>query len=201
MLDERLRPLIGPPLDAVAGHVVARGIGANTVTLLGFAVGVGAMLAIAHGAYSAGLALLAVNRVADGLDGAVARRSRVSDLGGFLDIVLDFIFYSGVVFAFAWADPAANALAAAFLIFAFVGTGSSFLAYAIMAARRGIDTAQRGRRSLFYLSGLTEGTETIAAFVLFCLFPGLFAVLAILFAALCWVTTLSRIVIAWRSLA
>lgn len=201
MLDARMRPWVAPPLERIAARLTAAGVGADSVTLAGFAMGVAAMVAIALQAYPAGLALLLLNRFCDGLDGAVARRVGVTDRGGFLDIVLDFIVYSGIVFAFAVADPAANALAAAFLIFAFVGTGSSFLAYAIMAAKRGLDRGQRAHRSLYYLGGLTEGTETILAFVLFCLLPGWFAPLALLFAALCWITTLSRIAIAWRSLA
>ena len=99
--------------------------------------------------------------------------SRLTDLGGFLDIVLDFIVYAGLVFAFAVADPERNALAAAFLLFAFMGTGSSFLAFAIMAAKRGISSELRGRKSLYYLGGLTEGTETILFLVLACLLPSI----------------------------
>lgn len=201
MLDARVRPWVAPPLERIAARLNDAGIGADLVTLAGFAVGVAAMMAIALEAYTVGLVLLLANRICDGVDGAVARRVGVTDRGGFLDIVLDFIVYSGIVFAFALADPQANALAAAFLIFAFVGTGSSFLAYAIMAARRGLDHGQRAHRSLYYLGGLTEGTETILAFVAFCLLPGWFPQLALLFGALCWVTTLSRVAIAWRSLA
>ena len=124
----------------------------------------------------------------------------MTDLGGFLDIVLDFIFYSGIVFGFALADPARNALPAAFLIMAFVGTGSSFLAYAVMAAKQRLATSERGPKSLYYLGGLTEGTETIFVFVLFCLFPDSFPLLAVGFGALCWLTTASRVATAWRTL-
>ncbi len=54
----------------------------------------------------------------------------------------------------------------AFLLFSFInGTGSSFLAYAIMAERSGSAglPAQQGhkRKGFFYLGGLTEGAETI----------------------------------------
>ena len=124
----------------------------------------------------------------------------LTDLGGFLDIVLDFLIYAAVPFAFALADPAANALPAAFLIFSFMGTGSSFLAYAIMAAKRGIATELRGRKSLYYLGGLTEGTETIVAFVLACLWPAWFPLIAWTFGALCWLTTATRIVVAVQTL-
>ncbi|MFA0698669.1 CDP-alcohol phosphatidyltransferase family protein, partial [Vibrio sp. 10N.222.49.C9] len=77
--------------------------------------------------------------ICDGLDGALARRQGITDAGGFLDISLDFLFYSMVPFAFVLANPEANAIAGAFLIFSFIGTGSSFLAFAVMAGKRGID--------------------------------------------------------------
>jgi phosphatidylglycerophosphate synthase len=200
MLDARLRRLIDPPLERLAGPLAARGLSANAVTLIGFALGLCAMAAIALQHYLLGLGLLLVNRLCDGLDGALARRRGLSDLGGFLDIVLDFIVYSGVPFAFALADPARNGLPAAFLIFSFVGTGTSFLAFAIMAAKRGLATDLRGRKSLYYLGGLTEGTETILAFVLACLLPGWFPAVAYVFGGLCWLTTATRITAAWQTL-
>jgi phosphatidylglycerophosphate synthase len=200
VLDARLRRLIDPPLDRLSAPLVARGISANAVTVAGFALGLGAAAAIAGRAYLLGLALLLLNRLCDGLDGAVARRRGLTDLGGFLDIVLDFLIYAAVPFAFALADPAANAPAAAFLIFSFMGTGSSFLAYAIMAAKRGVSTELRGRKSLYYLGGLTEGTETILAFVLACLWPALFPWIALIFGLLCWLTTMTRIAVAVQTL-
>lgn len=193
MLDARVRRLVDPALHELGRALHRRGIGADVVTLAGFAFGIAAMAAVALGAFGLGLALFAVNRLADGLDGAVARHSRLTDLGGFLDIVLDFITYAGMVFAFAVADPERNALAAAFLLFAFMGTGSSFLAFAIMAAKRTLATDERGRKSLYYLGGLAEGTETILFFVLACLLPGQFALLAWIFGGMCWLTTLARV--------
>ena len=192
MLDPMMRRLVDPPLNAVGKRLAGAGIHANAVTWAGFAFGVAAMVALAFQHYWLALALIAANRVADGLDGAVARHVGVTDLGGYLDIVLDFLVYSGVVFGFAIGRPD-QALAAAFLIFSFVGTGSSFLAYATMAAKREISTDLRGRKSLFYIGGLTEGTETIALFVAICLLPQWFAWLAYGFGALCWLTTGARI--------
>jgi phosphatidylglycerophosphate synthase len=196
VLDARLRRLIDSPLDRLAAPLASRGLSANAVTVVGFLIGLGAAAAIAGRAYLLGLGLLLLNRLLDGLDGAVARRRGLTDLGGFLDIVLDFLIYSAVPFAFALADPGANALAAAFLIFSFVGTGSSFLAFAIMAAKRGIATDLRGQKSLYYLGGLTEGTETILMFVLACLWPAWFPWIALVFGLLCWLTTATRIAIA-----
>ncbi|MGF1474192.1 MAG: CDP-alcohol phosphatidyltransferase family protein [Geminicoccaceae bacterium] len=166
------------------------------MTLIGFFVGFGACVAIAAGQPLLGLALFLVNRLLDGLDGAVARVNGTTDLGAFLDIVLDFLVYSGVILAFAVADPERNALPAAVLITSFVGTGSSFLAYAVIAAKRGQSTQARGRKSIYYLGGLTEGSETMAVLSLMCLIPAWFPVLATLFAFLCWLTVAARIYMA-----
>ncbi len=199
MFDAALRPLIDPPLDAVGRRLGAAGVSANAMTLGGFALGLLAIPLLAAGAYGAALATIFVNRLADGLDGAVARNVGASDLGGYLDIVCDFLFYAGVVFGFVLAAPA-NRLPGAFLLFAFIGTGSSFLAFAALAARRGIETRVRGAKSFYYLGGLTEGAETIALFTAFCLFPAAFGPLAWIFGAACWVTTLARVLEARRLL-
>lgn len=192
MLDGRLRRMIDPALDRVAAGLARRGLGANAVTIGGFFLGVGAWVALACQAYPWALALIAANRIADGLDGAVARRTGPTDLGGYLDIALDFFFYAGVPFFFAVGRPE-HALAAAFLVFSFVGTGSSFLAFAAVAAKRGIATESRGQKSIYYLGGLTEGAETIVAFAAICLWPDSFAWIAWVFGGLCWVTAAGRV--------
>ncbi len=195
MLDPILRPTIDRSLATAARHIAKRGITPTMVTVVGFCVGLAAMLALALQAYGLALALILINRFMDGLDGAVARVVGASDIGGYYDIVFDFIIYAGLVFAFAVGQPEA-ALAAAFLIFSFVGTGSSFLAYAILAQKYGITTESRGSKAFYYLGGLTEGTETVLLFVAICLFPSAFIWIAFIFGAACWVTTASRIMIA-----
>ncbi len=198
MLDAAARRLIDPPLDRAGAALARAGIGADAVTLAGFAFGMLAVPALAFQAYGAALALILANRLLDGLDGAVARRAGPTDLGGYLDITCDFLFYGAVVFGFALGRPD-HALPAAFLILSFVGTGTSFLAFATIAAKRGITTETRGRKSLYYLGGLTEGTETVALFVALCLFPDAFPWLAWGFGALCWLTTLGRVAAAFRA--
>lgn len=191
MFDARLRPLIDPPLNAVGRWLAKAGIGANSVTLAGLIPALGAALAIAHGHYGAGLALIIVNRLLDGLDGAVARASRPTDFGGYLDIVGDFVFYVAVPVGFGLASPE-NLAAALVLVASFALTGVSFLAFATLAAKRGIETAAHGRKSFFYNTGLAEGAETIAAFAAMCLWPDWFSVLALLFASLCGITVIQR---------
>lgn len=195
VLDARIRRWIDPALDRIARGLSRFGLSANAVTVLGFAFGAGMWAALAFQEYILALALLAANRLADGLDGALARRLGPTDLGGYLDIVLDFFFYAGVPFFFAVGRPE-FALPAAFLVFSFVGTGSSFLAFSAIAAKRGVTTEVRGKKAIYYLGGLTEGTETIAVFVAICLFPDHFAWFAWGFGTLCWVTTATRLMTA-----
>lgn len=194
-----MRRRIDPPLDRLGARLAAAGVRADAVTLAGFAVGLTAIPLVAVGWTWAALGALLINRLADGLDGAVARHDRLTDLGGYLDIVCDFLIYAGIPVGFAVLDPQANALAAVVLLFSFMGTGSSFLTYAIIAAKRGETTEIRGRKSLYYLGGLTEGTETFVFLAAICVFPQAFVPLAYLFAAACWITTVSRMLAAVRA--
>ncbi|WP_120496267.1 CDP-alcohol phosphatidyltransferase family protein [Kiloniella sp. EL199] len=193
MFDAWMRTKIDPPLDKI-GEVLSRsGLSANQITWAGFIGGMFVVPALATQSYYLAIAAIAFNRLCDGLDGAVARKRGITDLGGYLDITLDFIFYSAVVFGFALAMPEENSLAAAFLIFSFMGTGASFLSFAIVAAKKNISTEIRGKKSIYYLGGLTEGTETILLFLALCLWPDKFALMAWVFGALCWLTTSFRI--------
>lgn len=200
MLDNAVRRRIDPCLDRVARDLARRGIGANQLTWSGFALGILCCGAIAGGYHAAALPLLAANRICDGLDGAVARATTPTDRGAFLDIVLDLIFYAGFVFAFA-IDASVNGVAAAFLIFSFSGTGSSFLAYAIMSERRGWRPVAETRKGFAHLGGLTEGAETTAVFVAMLVWPAHFPVFAWIFGALCWLTTVTRLHAALRATA
>lgn len=200
MLDRLAIGWLKPGLDRMAVLLVRAGVGADAVTWVGFAIGIGAALAISQQRFGMGLALLLVSRLADGLDGAVARQTQPTDRGAFLDITLDFLFYASIPLAFALADPGANALAAAVLLATFIGTGSGFLAYAVMAERRQLASKTFPAKGIFYLGGLTEATETIVCFVLMCLWPMYFAIFAYVFAVLCGVTIATRVFAGWQSL-
>lgn len=193
MLDGTIRPKIDPALNAIARLFVRVGFSADMVTTLGLVIGLLAAGAIVFKLYWLGLILLLVSRICDGVDGAVARINGKSDFGGYIDIVFDFIFYGVIPLAFIIADPANNAVAGGVLIFAFYANGASFLAFAIMAEKHGLSTDQRGEKSIFFTTGLAEATETIAVFVAFCLFPTYFALIAYLFAIVCFYTTVVRI--------
>lgn len=198
MLDGWFRARLDPVLGAAGERLARAGISANAVTYAAFAAGLAGAAAIAGQRFGLGLVLILLSRLGDGLDGAVARARGRTDLGGYLDIVLDFAFYGLVPLAFVIADLEANAIAGATLIAAFYANGASFLAYAVMAEKRGLASDARGEKSLFFTTGLAEATETIAVFVAFCLFPGWFPPIAYAFAAVTVYTTVSRVVLARR---
>lgn len=191
MLDAKLRPLIDPPLNRAGAMLARAGVTANGLTFAGLALGLGGAAAIALGEIGWGLALIIANRLTDGLDGAVARARGPSDLGGYFDIVADFAFYVSVPLAFGTLAPA-NTLPALVLTASFVLTGVSFLAFAVIAAKRGETTEAHGRKSFFYSTGLAEGAETIAVFIAMCAAPAWFGAIAYAYAGLCVATVVQR---------
>ena len=197
MFDAAIRRRIDPPLNRIGARIARLGVTANAVTACGLGLGLGSAIAVAFGEFGVALALLIVSRVADGLDGAVARATSPTDFGGYFDITADFLFYGAVPLGFAVSDPASNALPAAVLLLAFYFNGASFLGFAIQAEKRGLSTAAQGRKSLYYSPGLLEGAETIGFFIAICVWPGAFGPLALVFAALCFYTGAARLV--WAS--
>ncbi len=199
MLDGVGRKVIDPLLVTLGSALARRGISANAVSVAGFLVGLAAALAVMQQAYLTGAVLIVLSRLCDGLDGVVARANGVTDFGGYLDIVLDFAFYGIIPFAFALADPMTNAVAAAALLLSFYVNGASFLAYAILAAKRGDQTEARGKKSIFFTTGLAEASETLAIFLAACIWPSWFPLLAWVFAAICIYTACARILVARAS--
>ena len=198
MFDPVLRRLIDPPLNRAGGWLARQGVAANATSLTGLAVGLLAVPALAYGRYDLGLLAILLNRLIDGLDGPIARQGSPTPFGGYLDIMCDMAFYAAVPIGFALASPV-NALWAAILLASFVCTGASFLGRAVLAAQLGeSNDGRRGRKTFFHAAGLIEGSETIAAFVLFCLFPGSFPWLGGMFAALCVWTAAARVLDAYR---
>lgn len=198
MLDRLALKLVKPAVDAAARRLAERGLTADQVTLAGFGFGMIAAILIASGLPALAILPLLANRALDGVDGALARLTGPSERGAFLDIALDFVFYAAVPLAFAAAAPAANALAAAILLAAFLATGTSFLAFAVIAEKRGLKSTQYPSKSFYYLGGLTEGTETILCFLAMCLWPADFPLIAMIYAAMCAVTVTTRLIAGWK---
>ena len=200
MLDKYIVPVIKKPLRSLASVLHQRGVKADTVTVVGFVLGLACIPLLAFEHPYIALMFLLLNRIADGIDGELARLNSPSDAGGFLDITLDFVFYAVFPLGFALADPAQNALPAAFLIASFVGTGASFLAFATLADKHSVVSPDFEYKSMYYLNGLAEGTETIVCFTCMCLFATYFAQIAWVFSILCLITAANRIIFGYRTL-
>jgi phosphatidylglycerophosphate synthase len=197
MLDRLMRRVIDPPLDRMGFTLARIGVPADAVTFAGLAAGLATAAAVAFDADLWALAFLAASRLLDGLDGAVARASRRTDRGGFIDIVFDFVFYGAVPLAFALRDPGPDAIPAAVLLFSFYVNGASFLAFAAVAAKRGLESRIHGIKSIYFSVGLAEGTETILVFAVMILRPDWFPILAYAFAGLTLMSAISRVALAW----
>ncbi len=198
MLDSYLRPSINRFFQANESLLRRLPISANAVTLCGALLIPVIVVSIAYGAFYLALGLIVLNRVLDGLDGVIARLNGATDFGGYSDIVADFIFYASIPVAFALYNAPENAVPSVLLLASFIASSSSFLAYAIIAAKRGLETSVRGEKSFFHLGGLIEGTETIAFCLLVCLIPNYYAELAFVFAGLCGISAFGRVVLAYR---
>jgi phosphatidylglycerophosphate synthase len=199
MIDRYALRLLSPVIEMAVKRLHAVGCNADQITFTGFGLGLLSAALIAIGAPALAIVPLLLSRACDGLDGSLARLSSATDRGAFLDISLDFIFYAAIPLAFAVADPPANGLAAAVLLAAFTGTGTSFLAYAAIAGKRGLKSTAYPSKSIYYLGGLTEGTETILCFLAMCWWPQNFAMIAYIYAGLCALTSAMRILAGWRA--
>lgn len=199
MLDTPLRRAVGPALERAGVRLAQTGLRPGWLTGAGWVLGVAACVAAGTGTWGAALGLWLANRLLDGLDGPVARAGRPTEGGGFLDILADFSVYGGFVVGVAVAEPTARVACTA-LLAAYYTSGTAFLALSSLLER------QRGggggsQRSLRFVGGLAEGTETIVAYVLFCLLPGHAALIAWVFFAAVTVTAAQRAVTGVRLLA
>jgi phosphatidylglycerophosphate synthase len=201
MIDRHIYPAIAPYCEALARPLARRRVSADAVTVLAFVIGMSSLPLLSLGFYGSALIAILINRILDGVDGALARLTLTTDRGAFLDITLDFLVYAAVPLGFAISDPLHNAMPAAVLLFAFIGTGSSFLAYSLIAERRRLDTPHFRNKGIVYLTGLAEGFETVVFFIVACLWPQHFAFTAYIFAALCLITVITRLMAGWQAFA
>ena len=200
MLDKHIIPIVRPLLGLISTFLSAKGITANHMTIAGYCIGLLALPFLAFEQYSWALVAILINRLFDGFDGAIARINGTTDAGGFLDITLDFAFYATVPFGFVLASPNENGIAGAWLLLSFFTTGSSFLAFASFAEKRKIEDIIYQNKSLYYMTGLVEGSETIFFFILCCLLPEYFSYIAYFFGSLCLLTAIYRIFFGFRVL-
>jgi phosphatidylglycerophosphate synthase len=190
MFDRQIRRVVAGPTHQLAGALERIGICANQVTLVGLGFGIASAGAYAAHLYLPALGLWLANRLLDGLDGALARRCTPSDLGGFLDIVSDFLVYGAFLVGVAIALPHA-ALPAIVLFCTYYVSGTAFLALSSLLEKRR-QTAP-DCRSLHFVGGIAEGFETVVVYILLCLFPSEASIIIWIFAGAVGITALQRV--------
>lgn len=178
----------------VSWHVTPAGI-----TWTGFALAVAAAAAVAAGRPIPGLIFWLLSRVADGLDGVVARvGGRQSAVGGYLDITLDMAAYSLMILAFAHVHPEPALLWQAILV-GYVLAITTTLALS-SAAEQVARTVAAGNRTFQFTRGLAEAGETTAVYALWIVFPSHVALIGWCWCALLLATAIQRSWMAWRLL-
>lgn len=194
MLDDKLRKYkdrLLRPLVASLGRMSP-----NVITLLALAVGLAAAGAAAQRLYGLGLALWLVNRILDGLDGAVARETgQQSDFGGYLDIVADFVVYAAVPIGFFLGQATVElGIGLATLLGSFYVNGASWMYLAAILEKRSAGAgARRELTTVTMPAGLIGGTETILFYTAFFIWPSAARWLFLLMAALVLVGVLQRL--------
>ena len=200
MFDRQIQKYTQKPLQYIA-KLFLKFISPNHMTIIGFSFGVLMCLSIIIDQYFIAIMFLFLNRLSDGLDGAMARLQTPTPLGGYLDIVLDFLIYGGFVLSFGITEQNNNLLSMV-LLFCYIGTGSTFLAKAaILPSLTNQNLNEEIPKSFHYAVGLVEGTETIVFMVLCLLFPNLFIYFSFIFIILCLITIVFRIIFCYKELS
>ena len=104
MIDSQLNKFLKPALNEIAKQFINFGFKANSITFVGFFFGLCCFYFIVNSLFINAIIFLFLNRFCDGIDGAIARLTKETDVGAFYDIVLDFIFYSLFPIAFIFVD-------------------------------------------------------------------------------------------------
>ena len=199
MFDRQIQNFTQKPLQYIA-KLFLKFISPNQMTLIGFGFGILMCISIVIDQYLIGILFLFLNRLSDVLDGAMARLTSPTPLGGYLDIVLDFLVYGGFVLSFGITDQN-NTFLSMILLFCYNGTGTTFLAKAAILPSLSHQNQNNDiPKSFHYAVGLVEGSETIVFMILCLLFPNLFVYLSSIFIALCLITIVFRIIVCYKEL-
>jgi phosphatidylglycerophosphate synthase len=193
MLDAPIRRILASPLERLAVGAVRIGLSANTITVFGFLMGLAAAAFIADEDYVLGLVCLALNRLADILDGIVARIKGATAVGAFLDASLDLFVYAAIPFSFALSRQQ-DALAATFLLMGLMMSAVPSLAAKAVSPLAPASKAVSTR-------AFCEHSETFLAFVLMCVAPRwMFSLIAYFYGFLCFISGTMRILSAVANL-
>ncbi len=199
MVDKFFIKVLHSPLRAIAKFFSKVGISANMVTLSNVPLSILIFVSLLAKWYMIALILIIINRIFDGLDGAIARYNHTSNpASGYLDIMVDYLFYISIPLAFVLNDPQSNAIFGSLVLGGFVLTGVNFMATSSVATKLNIKNVSFPNKAIYYASNIVEGAETILYFILVCIFPQYFAPISMVVGILLFVTTPLLVFIRWK---
>ncbi|GAB3536307.1 CDP-alcohol phosphatidyltransferase family protein [Arthrobacter tecti] len=209
MFDARLRPIMAPALNFAAARLDVPWITPNRLTTLNLILGLASAALAAGQLWVPALIAWLLCRLADGLDGPLARlrasRSNATNddvgQGGFWDISADFIVYGATVVGVAVGTTSGfntDLLPFLLVLFAYYINGSVFLAFSSIAERSGRQLDDG--RSLSFLGGLAEGAETVVVHSLWLILPAFAGQIALVWAVLVSISAGQRVVAGFRAL-
>ena len=194
MIDQYLIKILKPLLNYLASFFYSMGVNANYISFAGLALSFMSFLLILNGFF---IFVFLLGRILDGVDGNLANKTSITEFGGFIDIVCDFISYSIIPLAFILNDNS-NAIFGSILLTTFFGTSSTFFGIAIFENKKTIN--KNSGKSFFYIGGFMGGAITILFLSLMFLFPDKFNLIALIFSILCILSTIERIYYAFSIL-
>ena len=197
MIDQYLIKILKPLLNYLASFFYSMGINANYISFAGLALSFMSFLLILNEFFIVALFVFLLGRILDGVDGNLANKTSITEFGGFIDIVCDFISYSIIPLAFILNDNS-NAIFGSILLTTFFGTSSTFFGIAIFENKKTIN--KNSGKSFFYIGGFMGGAVTILFLSLMFLFPDKFNLIALIFSILCILSTIERIYYAFSIL-
>lgn len=203
MIDNRARKILNPLLERAVTPLFRIGVPANAITAVGFGFGIASIVSISMRHNILALGLWLANRIIDGIDGVLARKSTPTDLGGFLDIVFDFAIYGGLLIGIA-IGYANLRLETIILLGTYYFSGTALLALSSITERRARliqVTSERNSKAIRFIGGLAEGGETIIFYVVVMALPQYAAITTDVFIAMVAITALQRITIGVQRLS
>ena len=194
MIDRYIIKIFRPYLELVASFFYKIGLNANYISLLGLILSFLSFYMILKDLIIIALFIFLLGRILDGVDGIIANKTRITEFGGFIDIVFDLISYSLVPLAFILNDNS-NAIFGSILLATFFGTSSAFFGIAIFENNKFIK--RNPEKSFYHVGGFMGGSITIFFLSLMFLFPEKFNLIALIFSVLCILGTIERIFYAY----
>jgi phosphatidylglycerophosphate synthase len=202
MIDQMLRLPKEKIIEPLARSAFKE-VNPTTVTGIASLVVVGAGIAASQQAYGLTLGLWLLNRFLDGLDGTMARvNRRQSDLGGYLDIVLDMVAYTAIPIGLAFGVHRMEVYIALMLLFGiFYINSATWMILSAILEKRNLGAKAHGELTTVNMpASLIEGAEAVVIYTLFILFPQWLVYLFGLLAVLVLVTAVQHVFWAIRNL-